>query len=279
MVLPALAADKTLLLIAAPNSHGAGEHEHNAGFLLLQKCLSPVSGLRVEVSRNGWPTNDSALTTADAVVIFCDGGDGNLAFQGRHAEQLTAAARRSAGLGFIHWATQPPVSASAQLRSWIGGSYDPDWSVNPFWEANFTSLPTHPVAHGVKPFKLYDEWYFHLRFADGLRSVMPILQAVPPAETVSRPDGPHSGNPTVRAAVQRGEAQTVMWVCERADGGRGFGFTGAHSHSNWADDNFRKLVLNALVWIAQVEVPSQGVASVVTADDLRANLDRKAAPR
>ena len=280
LALPALAGDKTLLLIAAPPGHGPGEHEHNAGFLLLQKCLAPVPGLRVEVSRNGWPTNEAALTTADAVVLFCDGGGGNLAFQGRHPEQLAAVARRGAGLGFVHWATQPPEGKSAtELRAWIGGSYDPGWSVNPLWEAAFTALPPHPVTRGVRPFKLRDEWYFHLRFAENLKSVTPILQAVAPADTMSRPDGPHSGNPAVRESVRRGEPQTVMWVCERPDGGRGFGFTGGHFHANWANDNYRKVVLNALVWIAQVEVPPQGIASSVTAADLRANLDPKGQSR
>lgn len=280
LALPTLAGDKTLLLIAAPPGHGPGEHEHNAGFLLLQKCLAPVPGLRVEVSRNGWPTNEAALTTADAVVLFCDGGDGNLAFQGRHPEQLAAVARRGAGLGFVHWATQPPEGKSAtELRAWIGGSYDPGWSVNPLWEAAFTALPPHPVTRGVTPFKLRDEWYFHLRFAENLKSVTPILQAVAPADTMSRPDGPHSGNPAVRESVKRGEPQTVMWVCERPDGGRGFGFTGGHFHANWANDNYRKVVLNALVWIAQVEVPPQGIASSVTAADLRANLDPKGQSR
>ena len=83
--------------------------------------------------------------------------------------------------------------------------------------------------------------------------VTPILSAHPPADTMSRPDGPHSGNPAVRAAVQQGQIQHVAWATERADGGRAFGFTGGHFHWNWGDDNFRKLVLNAIVWTAQVK--------------------------
>lgn len=280
MTLSVYAADKTLLLIAAPPGHGSGEHEHNAGLLLLQKCLAPVAGLRVVVSRNGWPADEAALTSADAVVVFCDGDGGNLAFQGKHPQQLAALARRGAGLGFIHWATQPPEGKSREdLHAWIGGSYDPNWSVNPFWEADFTKLPSHPVTRGVVPFKLRDEWYFHLRFVEELKGVTPILQAVAPAETMSRPDGPHSGNPAARESVKRGDPQTVMWVCERPDGGRGFGFTGGHYHANWGNDNYRKVVLNALTWIARVEVPPEGIASTATADDLRANLDPKGQPR
>ena len=90
-----------------------------------------------------------------------------------------------------------------------------------------------------------------------------------------RADGPHSGNPAVRAEVARGEPQVVSWAYERADGGRGFGFTGGHDHRNWGDPNYRKLVLNALLWIAKVEVPANGVACPVDAAGLTANLDAK----
>ena len=133
----------------------------------------------------------------------------------------------------------------------------------------------HPVTRGVRPFRLKDEWYFHLRFPDGLKDVTPLLTAVPPASTMARPDGPHEGNPAVRAAVAAGEAQTLAWAHDRADGGRGFGFTGGHLHRNWGHDDFRKLVLNAIVWLAKLEVPKDGVASTVTEDELAAHLDPK----
>jgi hypothetical protein len=67
----------------------------------------------------------------------------------------------------------------------------------------------------------------------------------------------------------------MMWAVERPDGGRGFGFTGGHVHNNWGDENFRKVFLNALLWIAKVEVPENGVASSVTQEDLAMNLDPK----
>ena len=58
-------------------------------------------------------------------------------------------------------------------------------------------------------------------------------------------------------------------------GGRGFGFTGAHTHANWGDPNQRKVVLNALLWIAKAEVPANGVQSTVTPEQLQENLDPK----
>lgn len=67
----------------------------------------------------------------------------------------------------------------------------------------------------------------------------------------------------------------MMWAVERPEGGRGFGFTGGHFHDNWGNDPFRKVVLNALLWIAKAEVPSDGVDSKVSPDQLNANLDPK----
>ena len=61
---------------------------------------------------------------------------------------------------------------------------------------------------------------------------------------------------------------------ERADGGRGFGFTGLHDHWNFADDNFRKLVLNAIAWTAKIEIPADGIVTPTpTQAELEANQD------
>ena len=114
-----------------------------------------------------------------------------------------------------------------------------------------------------------------MRFRDGMKGVVPILSVVAPAATMNRPDGPHSGNPAVREAVKRGEPQILAWACERPDGGRGFGFTGGHFHRNWGNDDCRKLVLNAILWTAKVEVPAGGVECKITEEGLRQNLDKK----
>ncbi|MES2981213.1 MAG: hypothetical protein V4727_02780, partial [Verrucomicrobiota bacterium] len=92
-------------------------------------------------------------------------------------------------------------------------------------------------------------------------------------------DGPYVSpkGPYPHIQARKGEEETMMWCIERADGGRGVGFTGGHFHKNWADDNMRKVVLNALLWVTKVEVPEKGVESKVTEEDMAANLDPKAA--
>src|SRR6187402_1478938 len=85
------AADKRIVLIAGRPSHPPGMHEFRAGSLLMQKALSGVSGVKVDVYDMGWPSkmvdgarvdDSSLLDTADAVLIYSDGEKGHPALQG-----------------------------------------------------------------------------------------------------------------------------------------------------------------------------------------------------
>lgn len=270
------AADKRIVFIAGKPSHRSGDHEHRAGCLLLAKCLNAVPGITSVVYSNGWPSEVSAFTGADAIVIYADGGKGHPAIQPDRLKLLEELTSKGVGLGCLHYAVEVPKDEGGrEFLKMIGGYFETYWSVNPTWEAEFKSFPTHPVTRGVVPFRLRDEWYYHMRFPPGMERVTPILTAVPPDKTRGKPGAnePHGGNPEVQKHM--GEPEHMMWAIERPDGGRGFGFTGAHYHKNWGDENFRKVVLNAILWISKAEVPDNGVESVVTAEDLKQNLDPK----
>ncbi|MBI5774558.1 MAG: ThuA domain-containing protein [Verrucomicrobia bacterium] len=280
VALTGLAAEKKIIFIAGKPSHGPLAHEHRAGALLLAKCLQGFPGVVTEVHTNGWVADEKVFEGAAAVIIYSDGGGGHPLLKENHLETIGALMKRGVGLACLHYATEPtPDKGEKEFLAWLGGAFSPNWSVNPHWDADFTTLPKHPITRGVKPFKTNDEWYFHLRWADGMKGVTPILTAIAPESTMSRPDGHHSGNPAVRASVAKQEPQHVGWAMERADGGRGFGFTGGHNHLGWKDENQRRLVLNAILWVAKAEVPKNGVPSKVTDEDLMANLDPKNAPR
>jgi type 1 glutamine amidotransferase len=276
-VLTGFGADKKIVLIAGPSSHGPGEHEHRAGCLLFKSCLDRIPGVTSEVYSNGWPADpQAAFAGADAVVVYSDGGAGHPLLKGDHLAVLDALMKKGVGLACIHYAVEPTrEKGEREFLDWIGGCFEVNHSVNPHWTADFKKLPDHPITRGVMPFHTSDEWYFHMRFRDGLKGVTFLLNAVPPASTMNRPDGPHEGNPDVRAAVKRGEPQTMAWAVEREDGGRGFGYTGGHFHNNWGNENARKLVLNAILWIAKIEVPPGGVDCPVSAEQLKLNLDPK----
>ena len=267
---------KKLVLVAGRASHGPGEHEHRAGVMLLKQCLdASCPTLLSEVCTGGWPADPTAFDNADAIFFFADGGEGHPVLQSSRLAQVDALAKRGVGIACLHYAVEVPrEKGGPEFLNWLGGYFEPHWSVNPHWRLAQTQLAEgHPIVRGVKPFVTDDEWYFHMRFRDPPEGVTMILTAVPPDETRVRPDGPHSNNPSVRAA--QGSREALAWAYERPDGGRGFGCTGAHFHRNWENDDFRKMMLNALLWTAGLDVPAEGVASSLTAEDLAANLDDK----
>ncbi|MBL9186793.1 MAG: ThuA domain-containing protein [Opitutaceae bacterium] len=272
------AADKKIVLIAGKPSHPPGMHEFRAGCLLLQASLEKTPGVKVEVHANGWPASDAAFEGAAAVVIYADGGGRHPAVQDNRKAFLDGLAKKGVGLGFMHYGVEVlKDNGGPEFLRWLGGYYENSYSVNPMWAPDFKEFPVHPVARGVKPFSTHDEWYFNMRWAEGQKGVTPILTAKPSDQVR---DGPyvHPKGPYPHIQTDKGRTETMMWVIERPDGGRGFGFTGGHTHAHWGDDNQRKVVLNALLWVAKAEVPKNGVESKVTPAQLAANLDDKPTP-
>ncbi len=278
-VSPLSFADKAkVLLVAGKKSHGYNAHEHNAGSLLLAKMLNE-SGRKINASvyhneeNPGWPTDKKLLKGIDSVVIYCDGGQRHVA--NNHVGAIDALQAKGVGVGCLHYGveTVDGEAGDAFLR-WMGGYYQLYKSVNPHWTPHFETFPDHPVANGVNPFGINDEWYFNMRFRKDMKGVTPILSAVPPIDVIPEKDHHHNSTPDARAAVARGDLQHVMWVSENEDGSRGFGFTGGHFHDNWLDDNFRKVVLNASCWISDLKIPADGVASKApTLEELKQNQD------
>ncbi|HMP77962.1 MAG TPA: ThuA domain-containing protein [Pirellulaceae bacterium] len=267
--------NKRVLFLAGMPSHGYGAHEHYAGCLILAKRLKEaMPDYDVDVIRHRWPEDPAVFDGIDAVVMYSDGGAGHPALS--RLEFLENLSQNGVGIVCLHYAVEVPKGEPGDhFLKWIGGYFEADWSVNPHWVAKFEMFPDHPISRGVKPFEIQDEWYYHMRFRPEMQGVTPILTAIPPASTLERPDGPHSGNPHVRAKI--GQPQHVAWASERPEGGRGFGFTGGHDHWNWGHDEFRKVVLNAIVWTAHGDVPENGVGgSPVTLDDLKEDQDYRA---
>jgi len=279
------AADRKLVMIAGPVSHPPLMHEFKAGSMLLEKRLAGVSGLKTVLVTNGWPTkmvdgqrvdDNSVFEGADAIFIYSDGGGKHLALQNNRLEFLRGLMKQGVSLGCAHYAVEVPAGAGgAEWKSWIGGHYETAFSCNPIWDAEFTSLPEHPITRGVRPFKTKDEWYFNMRFRDDKAGVKDILVATP-SDAVR--DGPyvHPKGPYAHIQAAKGRAETMMWAVERSDGGRGFGFTGGHFHLNWQSEDQRRLILNSLVWLAKLDVPAGGITSAPVSDEeIHQNLDDK----
>ncbi len=264
-------AENRIVFLAGGKSHGAGEHEFNAGCHLLAKALNEQSGLDVKAEViSGWPSDDSVLDGAKAIVIYADGTK----VVGKGWEKMDALAKQGVGIMFMHYAVHPsPEQGEQYFRPWIGGAFETGWSVNPHWVADLKALPDHPVSRGVESLvEAYDEFYYNMRFPKNRSNVLDLVTAVPTRERMKR----YINLWNEHGVAGLGKPQTLMWGIEREDGGRGVGFTGGHYHRNWAIDGFRKLALNAIVWVAGVEVPEDGVKSTPLTDaDLNTNLDEK----
>ena len=272
---------KKVVFISGKPSHGYLSHEHRAGNMILAKRLNE-SGLPVEgvvLPDVGYPKDASVLEDADSIVIFCTGHSGHVL--NPHLQDFDILMKKGTGVVMIHWATEAVKGEPGKkFLEWMGGFCDLDWSVNPHWTPTFKPQD-HEIWNGVKTFTVHDEWYYHMRFVEDRTGLTPILTDLPPPETLKRKDGSRSGNPDVRRAVAAGETQHVAWAYERQKGkGRGFGFTAGHMHMNWKDDDYRKIMLNAIVWTTGLKVPAKGVPSATPSDkEMHANLDPKRKPK
>lgn len=265
-----------IVMIAGNPSHGPGEHEFNAGIMLLADCLKKnVPSVDPVVVKGGWPQDESVFDGASSIVFYMDGGEGHPMIQSNRLETMKKYMDKGVGLVCMHYGVEfPKGPAGDQLLDWLGGYYETYWSTNPHWVADIKSYPKHPITNGVKPFAVRDEWYFNMRFRPEMKGVTPILVAKPDDEArsgkTSSPRGPYK-----HIVEASGRDEVLGWATERTNGGRSFGFTGGHFHKNWGDENQRKVVLNAILWTAHVPVPKNGVESTVTTDELTANLDKK----
>jgi type 1 glutamine amidotransferase len=260
-----------IVFISGKPSHPSGQHEFRAGVILLSRALRDQSGLPVEVveSHHGWPEDESILEGAEAVIIYSD-GNAKHPVNG-HEEKIDALVKSGVGMMCMHYGVEVPKGPQGEyFKQWIGGHYESGFSTNPHWTAEVELNQDHPISTGVPGFTANDEWYYNIRFADP-KSATDILTGVPTRKRINRyihwtPAGERG----------LGKKQTMLWAVERADGGRGVGFTGGHWHRNWANDDFRRVVLNAIVWTAGMDVPETGVKSEpVTEAQLNENLDEK----
>ncbi len=273
----AAADTKRIAFIATHGTHGGiGSHEFLAGSLYLARQINSVypKAWAVVYTEDKWPKD---LSNVDGIVVLLNHG-------GKAADDplIKSACDRGAGFMAVHWGTEVDKGKqAANYDAWMGGHCETFWSVNPFWKPEMI-IGKHPITNGVKPFSIVDEWYYHMRFVDGMTGVTPILSAIAPLDTVHFKEGDkpsdRGGNPDVLKSVQAKEPQVMAWAYDRKDGGRGFGFTGFHVYNNLANDSFRTVLLNGVAWISKLDVPEAGVPSTTPTKDELAEFLHEAHP-
>ncbi|MGL4555154.1 MAG: ThuA domain-containing protein [Gemmataceae bacterium] len=260
---------KKIVLIAGKKSHGPegnGVHDYGWSVRLIRAMLArsnAAQAVRVEAHLGGWP-RDPELADADAVLVVSDGRDGTRYEEAPHLatpERVRAfdrLMRRGCGLMTFHFSTFAPERHRAEVLRWNGGYFQWEQGGKRAWysairtlEADVAVDPAHPVARGVKPFRLREEFYYNLRMSADAAAVASVADLKGRA-----PDG-----------------NVVAWALQR-DAGRGFGTTCGHFYDNWQNPMFRKLMLNGLVWSAGAEVPAGGVEAAFLTHDEIARADR-----
>ena len=208
---PADFKGKRILIIAGKASHGPGDHEFFAGSAIVMNLLKQTDGVWPILARDGWPKNEKLFDTADTIVMYMDGGGGHPAIKPERMAIIQKQIARGAGWVNMHYAVEYPVAPGKTVLNWMGGYYETGYSINPHWDAEVRSLPMHAITRGVKPFTVRDEWYYNMRFVADMKSITPILEAIPPDNS--------RGTPATKLSA--GRIETLAWAYDRADGGAG----------------------------------------------------------
>ena len=240
---------RVLLLGQKPDSHPANSHEYMAGVRLIAKLLQNRGSLQTVVVQadNPWSDGPELLDGADGAVVFLTEGAKWVAEDADRLAAFQRLAKRGGGLSVLHWGMgtreTAPVADFVSLFGCCHGGPDRKYKV-----LTATIVPSsvgHPVLGGIKPVEVHDEFYYALKQPAQVEKLVPLI----------------------RVSID-GDDQTVAWAWERPDGGRSFGFSGLHYHDNWKRTEYRRLVLQGVLWSVGQPIPTEGLAVDVTDADL-----------
>jgi type 1 glutamine amidotransferase len=240
---------KTIVFLGGVKTHGPGAHEHLKGVQFLKQCIETAKNtprVKTQIYLDSWPKDPAELDDAATIVLMWEGWDKHLVSR-RNPEKvkkLDELMKRGVGLVCMHAATAVEDDVERYYLDWVGGNKKINYSLHPMAHDVELALaaPQHPVCRGVRPMQFVaEEFYCKILFRPDDKRVTPVVTAMLP------PEHP--------------EKQVVGWACERLDAGRAFACTGPHYHDSFRNEDFCRLVLNAILWTAKIEVPEGGVQS------------------
>jgi len=238
---------KNLLLLAqGPDGHPRSTHEYVAGQNVLAKLLRDVPNLKTTIVKAevDWADGPAVLDKADHCVMFVSEGAKWINSDPARREAFQKLAKRKGGLSVLHWGMGTKKAADIDVFVKLFGACHggPDRKFK-FLETTCTPVPGHPITAGLKEFKLNDEFYYALKRDPANKDLKPLLTA--------RIDD---------------QDEMVSWAWERPDGGRSFGFSGLHFHANWENENYQRLVGQAVLWTMNVKPPANFPPAMEKAD-------------
>ena len=253
-----VAAPQRILIIGTPPDHPWGSHMYEFDGGVLAKCLRQTDGVEAE-AMIGWPA-DSARLDSLACIVFYSRPAGGIVMHPDHHARFHELMRRGTGFVCIHWGTgvgYTPLSDDPKLRDafrkTLGG-----WFRRPpcdviIGKSHLHQLqPDHPIHRGWTEHEIHDEFYLD-----------PVLdqRAVPLLRVQSN-----------------GKDHTVGWAFERQApiAGRSVGITLGHFHHNFERPVFRRMLVNAILWSSNIDVPADGARVAMDASALQ--LPKETAP-
>ncbi len=240
---------RVLLLGQKPDSHPANTHEYMAGVRLVAKLLQDRGGLQTVVVQadNPWKDGPELLDGADGAVVFLTEGAKWVTEDADRLAAFQRLAKRGGGLSVLHWGMGTREAAPvANFVSLFGGCHGgPDRKYKVITATIVPCSFGHPVLSGIQPVEVHDEFYYALKQPAQAKTLVPLI----------------------RVSID-GDDQTVAWAWERPDGGRSFGFSGLHFHDNWKLTEYRRLVLQGVLWSVGQPIPMEGLAVDVAEADL-----------
>ncbi len=231
---------RVLLLGQKPDTHPKTTHEYMAGIRLIARFLNQSGKYQVliEQADSPWTDGPELLDGADAAVLFLTEGAKWVSEDKGRLAAFNRLAKRGGGLSALHWGmgtreTQP-VADFVSLFGGCHGGPDRKYKVDDF--QIIPSLTPHPILSGIKPFEVHDELYYALKFPAKRHGHIALMNA-------HIDDYDHA----------------VAWAWRRDDDGRSFGFSGLHFHKNWERIEYRRLVVQGILWTLKDVIPTDGL--------------------
>jgi len=237
-----LRPQRVLLLGQKQDGHPAATHEYMAGLRGLAILLNRQSSVQAIVVQADSPWHDGPelLDGADGVVLFLSEGAKWVSDDPERLAAFQRIARRGGGFTCLHWGMGTreagPIADFALMFGGCHGGPDRKFKI-----VSVTAKPAteaHPILKGIAPFEVEDEFYYALKR---------------PPQTAER-----TILPLITVPIDDAE-QTVAWACNRGDGGRSFGFSGLHFHKNWKLQEYRRLVLQGILWTLNQPISKDGL--------------------
>jgi len=227
-------AQTKVIFVGKEPDHPFGTHMYMHTGNMLSKCLALTNGVETVVSQ-GWPKDASVLDGASTIVIYAKPA-AEMLLDAPHRDQVDALMKKGVGLVTIHWASSVRKENFERIGpkwlSYMGGTWVSNVGLHTGKSPLKQLQPDHPICRGWKEYELHDEYYLNPTITD---EATPLLQV-----------------------TAKGRPVVVGWAYERPGGGRSFATTLGHFYRNFRQEEFRRMIVNAILWSAQVEIPQSG---------------------